>query len=143
MLPASEQQSLTLSVDDDGHAVEADEGRLSDGAAVDRVRVALMVVSIVEHTMQLKLHVPRNTAKNGDRGAAGADGDVQVRDVDAEQGEDQALGGGRDIARVLDVLAALGRPGGGRDRGLGGGGAGGSGNGHEESEGSEELHVWD
>jgi hypothetical protein len=40
-------------VDDDGHTVEADEGRLSDGTTVDSVRVATLIVSIVEHIMQI------------------------------------------------------------------------------------------
>jgi hypothetical protein len=44
---------IPLSVDDDGHAVDADEASLKDGAAVDSVRVAEVTVSIVEHIMQL------------------------------------------------------------------------------------------
>jgi hypothetical protein len=40
-----------LEIDDDGHAVDADEGLLINGAAVDSVRVAVMVVSIFKHTM--------------------------------------------------------------------------------------------
>jgi hypothetical protein len=42
-----------LGVDDDGHAVDGDKASLSDGAAVDSVRVAEVTVSIVEHIMQL------------------------------------------------------------------------------------------
>jgi hypothetical protein len=42
-------QYIPLSVDDDGHTVDADEGSLKDGAAVDGVRVAVMTVSIVEY----------------------------------------------------------------------------------------------
>jgi hypothetical protein len=46
--------SIPLSVDDDGDAVDADEARaLNGGAAVDSVRVAVLTVSIVEHTVQL------------------------------------------------------------------------------------------
>jgi hypothetical protein len=41
-----------LEVNDDGHAVDADEGLLINGAAVDSVRVAVMAVSIFKHTMQ-------------------------------------------------------------------------------------------
>jgi hypothetical protein len=41
-----------LEVEDNGHAVDADERPLSDGAAVDSVRVATLIVSIVEHIMQ-------------------------------------------------------------------------------------------
>jgi hypothetical protein len=36
-----------LEVDDDGHAVDADEGLLINGAAVDSVRVAVITVSVV------------------------------------------------------------------------------------------------
>jgi hypothetical protein len=62
---------------------------LVDGAAGDRVLVA------------------RHTADNGDAGAALADRDVQAGDVDADEGLDER----RDdrVARVLDLLAALGR----------------------------------
>jgi hypothetical protein len=46
-------QYIPLSVDDDGHTVDADERPLSDGAAVDSVRVAVMTVSIVKYGIKL------------------------------------------------------------------------------------------
>jgi hypothetical protein len=94
-----------------------------------------MVVSIIVRQLVRKYNLPRHTAGDGDRGTASADGDVQGRDVDPEQGEDQALGDRADFARVRDVLAALGA--------AGRASAGGDGSGHssEGEEGGEELHV--
>jgi hypothetical protein len=94
-----------------------------------------MVVSIIVRQLVREYNLPRHTAEDGDRGTASADGDVQVRDVDAEQGVDQALSDRVDLARVLDVLAALGA-GGRASAGRDGGGHGGEG-----EEGGQELHV--
>jgi hypothetical protein len=122
-------------VDDDRHAVDADQCTLSDGATLHGVLVAEVIVSISSHTQSHnKTDIPRDTAEDAERRTAGADGDVQAGDVDSEQGEDQALGHGRHRARVLDVLAALS----GARRG--GAGGDGDGDGGESEEGGEELH---
>jgi hypothetical protein len=123
-------------VDDDGHAVDADQCTLGDGTALHGVLVAKVKVSILSDAQaHNKTDIPRDTAEDAERRTASADGDVQAGDVDPEQGEDQALGHGRHRARVLDVLAALS---GARRRG--GAGGDGSGDGGESEEGGEELH---
>jgi hypothetical protein len=124
-------------VDNDGHAVDADEGRLVHLAARNRVRVAAMVVSIIGQQLMRKHNIPRHTAEDGDRGTSGADGDVQVRDVDVEEALENALSGRVELARVLDVLAALSP---GRRRTASRSGGDGGGHGGEGEEGGEELH---
>jgi hypothetical protein len=92
---------------------------LVDSAASDRVLVAL------------------DAARNGDAGAARADGHVEARDVDANERLDER----RDprVARVVDVLAALGAS---RRRPAGAAGRGGSREGGEAGEGDgEDLGV--
>jgi hypothetical protein len=92
---------------------------LVDSAASDRVLVAL------------------DATRNGDAGAARADGHVEARDVDANERLDER----RDprVARVLHVLAALGP---GRRRAAGAAGRGGSREGGEAGEGDgEDLGV--
>jgi hypothetical protein len=124
-------------VDDNGHAVDADQCTLGDGTALHGVLVAEGIVRISPHTQaQNQTDIPRNTAEDGERGTASADGDVQVRDVDPKQREDHALGDRVDRARVLDVLAALR----GARRGASGTSGDGGGNGGESEEGGEELH---
>jgi hypothetical protein len=124
-------------VDDNGHAVDANECLLSDGATLHSVLVAEVVVSISSPTQaHNETDIPRNTTGDGERGTAGADGDVQAGDVDPEQGEDQALGDRVDRARVLDVLAALR----GARRGASGAGGDGGGDSGESEEGGKELH---
>jgi hypothetical protein len=62
---------------------------LVDRAALDRVRVA------------------RDTASDRDGRAAGADRDAHAGEDDAQEGAEEALGDAVELARVLDVLAAL------------------------------------
>jgi hypothetical protein len=92
---------------------------LVDSAASDRVLVAL------------------DATRNGDAGAARADGYVEARDVDTDKRLDER----RDprVARVVDVLAALGRAGRRTARAAG---RGGSREGGEAGEGEgEDLGV--
>jgi hypothetical protein len=125
-------------VDNDGHAVDADELGREHAAARDGVRVAAMVVSIIIRQLVRKYNIPRHTAEDSDRGTASADGDVQGRDIDAEQGKDDALSDRVDRVRVLDVLAALSPA---RRRATSRAGGDGGGHSGEGEEGGEELHV--
>jgi hypothetical protein len=53
MPPVSEQQLLALSVNGDGHAVDADTRCVSDLGASDNIRITILTVNIVENTTQL------------------------------------------------------------------------------------------
>jgi hypothetical protein len=81
--------------------------------------------------------MPLDTTEDGEWGTASADGDVQGRDIDAEEGIDEALGDGRDRIGVLDMLAALG----GASRRARAFGGGGDGDGGENEKGGEGLHC--
>jgi hypothetical protein len=52
MPPVSEQQLLALSVRGNGHAVDADTRYVKDLGASDNIRITILTVNIVEHTMQ-------------------------------------------------------------------------------------------
>jgi hypothetical protein len=72
-------------VDDDGHAVDADQCTLGDGTALHGVLVAEGIVSISSHVQAYnERNIPRDTAEDAERRTAGADGDVQAGDVDPE-----------------------------------------------------------
>jgi hypothetical protein len=108
------QLHCSSDVGDDGHAVDANE-RLCREQCQDGVNQMCRerILTLEGLAAADRVLVARHTTEDGDRRAARADRDAQRRDVDVEKALEDALGPRVDVARVLDVLAAL-RTGSGR-----------------------------